>query len=382
MNNIYFDNQASTPVDVQVVEMMNESVIKHFANPHSDGHAMGWESAKGVENALGIIARIFKIDPDEVVITSGATEANNLAILGYVRKSLSDKKTRIITTRIEHKSVLEVMRHLEEKHSVTVDFVNVSNQGNIELDHLEHLLSDDVLMVSLGAVNSEIGCVQDLQSISKLVKKFNVFFHTDAAQALMSIQLEQMIEYADSVSISGHKIYGPKGIGALIIKREWQSSIEPLMFGGMQQNGLRSGTLPTPLCSGFAIALENLSNEKAKYVASLRDIFVEQVLSKIEGSHLNGPQLSLRHPGNANICFKGVDGRQLLMMLQPYISASLGSACSSGVIEPSYVLREVGLSYEDANSSIRFSLGAMNTEEEVYRAVEIICEKIELLKMY
>jgi cysteine desulfurase len=373
---IFLDHQASTPIDPAVVEQMAPYYEEDFANPHSSGHALGWRAAAAVEKAASNVADLIGADADEIVFTSGATEANNLALIGHARHHLGGGRRRIIVSPIEHKCVLEALCHLEDKHGFTVEFVPVDRNGLIDLDALKKSMSNDVLLVSIGAVNSEIGTIQSIEKISAITHEFGAIFHCDAAQAPLTGDITDYAQHTDMLSLSAHKFYGPKGIGALYIRRDLKREIEPLIFGGGQQDGLRSGTLPTPLCVGFghASALRMLPDaiQKTDRLRALRNLFVDSLQRKSNPIDLNGPNLSERHPGNANIRFEGIDARLLLAALQPGISASMGSACASGIPEPSYVLRSIGLDNDGANSSIRFSLGFGTSEVDVADAVDLI----------
>jgi cysteine desulfurase len=378
---IFLDHQASTPTDPSVLDQMAPYYQENFANPHSSGHSLGWRAAAAVRKAASNVADLIGADADEIVFTSGATEANNLALIGYARHHLSGRRRKIITSPIEHKCVLEALRYLEENHAFSIELIPVDSHGLIDLDALQKIMSDEVLLVSIGAVNSEIGTIQPIDKISAITQEFDTVFHCDAAQAPLTGDITEYVQYTDMLSLSAHKFYGPKGIGALYVRRDLKSEIEPLIFGGGQQDGLRAGTLPTPLCVGFghAAALRMLPEamQKTERLRSLRNLFVDSLQRKSNLIYLNGPPLNERHPGNGNVCFKGIDARLLLAALQPGIAASMGSACASGIQEPSYVLRSIGLDNDGANSSIRFSLGFGTTEEDVADAVSQIINTLE-----
>jgi cysteine desulfurase len=373
---IYLDHQASTPVDARVIEKMMPYNRDIFANPHSSGHVLGWQAASAIDEAAFAVAQLLGCDQNEITFTSGATEANNLALLGFSKFHLSGKRRRLLVTTIEHKCVLEAAYYLRDHHGYSLDEIPVDTLGFVDLEALRDLLADDVLLVSIGVVNSEIGTIQPISEIANIVHEFGAVLHCDAAQAPLALGVDNISEAADMVSLSAHKIYGPKGVGALFIRRELRAQIEPLIFGGGQQDGLRSGTLPTPLCVGFGCAAEILqipdTIQRIGEMQERRNKFVECLLKSPYVAMLNGPAREERHPGNANIRFLDIDARQLLGMLQPKIAASMGSACASGIPEPSYVLRSIGLSNGEAYSSIRFSLGLGTTDEDVTNAIDII----------
>jgi cysteine desulfurase len=379
-NTIFLDHQASTPTDESVLGEMAPYYREDFANPHSSGHALGWRAASAVERSASSVAKLVGGDRDEIVFTSGATEANNLALLGYAKHHSGGRRNRILVSPIEHKCVLEALRHLADRHGYVVEHLSVDSNGLVNLEAMEDTITNDVLMVSIGAVNSEIGTIQPLKAISAITQKFGCIFHCDGAQAPLTGDITNYSEYVDLLSLSAHKFYGPKGIGALYIRRELKSEIEPIIYGGGQQDGLRAGTLATPLCVGFGHAAElrmlPVASQQIEGLRALRNLFVERLQKASNLISLNGPSWGERHPGNANIRFKGIDARFLLSALQPKISASMGSACSSGIIEPSYVLRSIGLDNDEANSSIRFSLGLGTTDDDVIEAVEFICSTL------
>lgn len=380
---MFFDHQATTPVDLRVLAEMTPYFRESFGNPHSADHRLGWESARAIENAAGQIARLVGVDSDEIVFTSGATESNNLALLGLGRRAAGGKRSRILLSAIEHKCILAAGRILENQYGFRVESIPVDGEGFVDLSALEAALNDDVLAVSVMAVNNEIGAIQDIAEISRLVRGYGAFFHSDAAQAPVAMNLEEIGKHTDILSLSAHKMYGPKGIGVAVISRQLHKQIEPLIYGGGQQNGLRSGTLPVPLCVGMGAAAELLAADDAeeRRIALRRrtDAFVEHLKSLSWPVTANGPAGLTRHPGNANICFAGFAAQDILGVLQPRLAASTGSACTSGIPEPSHVLRAIGLSSDEAESSIRFSLGFSTSDEDVEEAVELIKEALERL---
>ena len=347
-----------------------------FGNPHSSDHYLGWEAARATERAAVQVARLIGADADEITFTSGATESNNMALLGLGRRAADSSRRRILISAIEHKSVLASARVLEEQYAFTVEQVPVDRQGFVELTALDNMLDEDVLAVSVMAVNNEIGTIQDIAKITDHVRRHGIIFHCDAAQAPLAMSTASLATHTDILSLSGHKIYGPKGIGAIFITRALQNRIEPLIYGGGQQNGLRSGTLPVPLCVGMGVAAELLTdenaNEQREALRRCRDKFLLRLRGLNWPFSLLGPEGGLRHPGNASICFHGFSAHEILGTLQPRLAASTGSACTSGIPEPSHVLRAICPDGSDADASIRFSLGFDTTDEDVEQAVALI----------
>ena len=374
---IYFDHQATTPVDQRVLDRMLPFFSDKFGNPHSADHSLGWKSSLAVEQAAAQVAGLIGGDPDEIIFTSGATESNNMALLGLARHAHPDsRRTRFILSEIEHKCVLAAGRVIFDQLGFPVDHLPVDKEGRVLLASLEDALDDDIIVVSIMAVNNEIGTIQDIRKISELARKVGAIFHCDAVQAPVSMDLQEIADHVDLLSLSAHKMYGPKGIGALYIRRDLQDKIEPLIYGGGQQMALRSGTVPTPLCVGMGAAAELLSGNEARQKRVLlrqrRDRFVEKLAGLPWSIRLNGPTGQSRHPGNANICFEGFFAQDILQVLQPHLAASTGSACTSGIPEPSHVLKAIGLSPEDAEASIRFSLGFDTTDADIDDAVNLI----------
>ncbi len=380
---IYLDHQATTPVDADVLAAMAPYYADSFGNPHSSDHSLGWESARAVENAATRVARLIGADTDEIIFTSGATESNNLALLGLARRATGGKRRRVLVSAVEHKCVLAAGRALEEQLGFSVEQLPVDSEGFVEISALEEALDDDVLAVSIMAVNNEIGTIQNIERISELLRSHGSLFHCDAAQAPIAMNMTSFGDCVDILSLSGHKIYGPKGIGIIYIAREFQERIEPLIYGGGQQNGLRSGTLPTPLCVGMGKAAALLAADDAEgkrtQLRHRRDAFVEKLEGLSWPIALNGPVGQSRHPGNANIRFTGLSAHDILGALQPHVSASTGSACTSGIPEPSHVLKAIGLDGDDADASIRFSLGFDTSDEDVEEAVSLIGGVLEKL---
>ena len=376
---IYADYQATTPVDPRVAEQMAPHWSEAFGNPHSNDHVFGWRAADAVREAASSVAGLIGADPDEVVFTSGATEANNLALLGLARRAPSDRR-RILVSAIEHKCVLAAARSLAEREGFSVETIPVDGEGLVDLEALECMVDDTVLAVSVMAVNNEVGTIQDIEGISKALSPHGVLFHCDAAQGPCAMDVTSLASHADLISLSGHKMYGPKGIGALYIRRGLQARIEPIIYGGGQQDGLRSGTVPTPLCVGMAAAVDILRSpegpQERRRIAAQRDSFVRLLRECIPSSTMNGPTGERRHPGNANLRFDGLVAQDILGSLQPHLAASTGAACTSGIPEPSHVLSALGLSTVEAESSIRFSFGRFTTDTEIHGAARLVSEAL------
>ena len=367
---IYADNQATTPLDPQVLEKMLPFWKGSFGNPHSSDHIVGWKAAEAVSSSQGAVAAMISADQDEMIFTSGATEANNLALLGISRNALPNRR-RILVSAIEHKCVLTAARALQAREGFTVELIPVDKHGFVDIDALKEMIDESVLLASVMAVNNEIGTIQDLPAIAGTLAEWGVLFHCDAAQAPCAMDLTGITEHVDILSLSAHKMYGPQGIGALFVRRSLQADIEPVIYGGGQQNGLRSGTLPVALCVGMAAAAELVmgaeANERAR-IGSLRDEFVRHLQDAGAVFGINGPVGAWRHPGNINVCFEDYSAQDILGAVQPDLAASTGAACTSGIPEPSHVLRAIGLSADKAESSIRFSFGRFTKEEEISRA--------------
>ena len=376
---IYADYQATTPVDSRVLAAMEPHWHEAFGNPHSTDHVVGWKAEKATRNAASLVAALIGADTDEIIFTSGATEANNLALFGLARHA-SNKRRRILVSAIEHKCVLAAARALEDREKFSVEHVPVDSEGRIDLVTLEEMLDNNVLVVSIMAVNNEVGVIQDMPAIASLLAPLGILLHTDAAQAPCAMDLYDLAYHADLISLSGHKMYGPQGIGALYIRRDLHNRIEPLIHGGGQQEGIRSGTLPLPLCVGMGAAASLCASEQAgverKDIARLRDSFVRHLRDGDTQVALNGPPNDYRHPGNVNACFIGHNAQDILGVLQPHLAASTGAACTSGTPELSHVLRALGLSTEESEASIRFSFGRFSTEDEIEQAATLVLEAL------
>jgi len=376
---LYLDYQATTPTDPRVVEKMLPFFNERFGNPHSRTHHYGWDAEDVVEVARAQIASLIGASPKEIIFTSGATESNNLALQG-VGRFYKDRKNHIITCVTEHKCVLDTCRHLEQD-GFDITYLPVQQNGLIELDKLAAAITDKTLMVSIMAVNNEIGVIQPIKEIGALCRANGVFFHTDAAQAAGKIPLDVDDMNIDLMSISGHKLYGPMGIGVLYVRRRPRVRLVAMINGGGQERGMRSGTLPTPLCVGLgeacAIAQKEMGAE-AERLKMLRDRFHAGIDERLSEVYLNG-DLEHRIPGNLNLSFAYVEGEGLMMGVND-LAVSSGSACTSASLEPSYVLRALGVEEELAHTSLRIGLGRFTTEEEVDYAVEKIATEVTRLR--
>jgi cysteine desulfurase len=379
---VYLDYQATTPTDPRVVAAMLPYFTEKFGNPHSTSHRFGREAAEAVERARGDVAALIGAEAREIVFTSGATESNNAAIKGAVRFMRDERRSdrdRIVTVATEHKCVLETCRQLErEGFSLTV--MPVKSDGLLDLAALADAIGPRTALVSVMAVNNEIGTIQDLAAIGALCRARGILFHSDAAQAAGKVPLDVEAMGIDLLSISGHKLYGPKGIGALYIRRRPRVRLVPLIDGGGQERGFRSGTLPTPLCVGLgvacAIARDEMAAEAARLV-ELRRRFFAALHRRIPGMRLNGSG-EQRVAGNLNIGFPGIDAEKLLEACAT-VAASTGSACSSASIEPSYVLRALGLDAAAARASFRLCVGRFTTVPEIDFAADALVAAFERL---
>ena len=377
---IYLDNSSTTPVDPRVAEKMMECLTRegNFGNPASRSHMPGWKAEEAVETARRHVADLINCDPREIVWTSGATEADNLAIKGAAH-FYNKKGKHVITSKIEHKAVLDSCRQLE-REGYEVTYLDPSESGIISPESVASAIRPDTTLVSLMHVNNEIGVINDIEAIGKITREQKVIFHVDAAQGVgkVNIDLEKM--QVDLLSLTTHKVYGPKGIGALYVRRKPRIRIEPQMHGGGHERGMRSGTLPTHQIVGmgeaFRIAKEEMTEENSRILA-LRNRLLEG-LSDIEEVYVNG-DIDYRVAGNLNISFNFVEGESLIMALRD-LAISSGSACTSASLEPSYVLRALGLNDELAHSSLRITIGRFTTEEEVDYTIEKIHAAVAKLR--
>lgn len=376
---IYMDYQATTPLDKRVLGAMMPYLTEHFGNPHSTTHSFGWMAEEAVEKARRQIADLIGASADEIFFTSGATEANNLAIKGMGR-AYSHHRNTIITVETEHKCVLESAKQMA-REGMNIVYLPVGADGLVDLDTFATALNDDVLLVSVMAVNNEIGVIQPIKEMAALCRENRIFFHTDAAQALGKIPLDVTSMNVDLMSLSAHKIYGPKGIGALYVRSGSRARPEPVLSGGGQEGGLRSGTLAPALCVGFGVACEVAAAEMDTDLECLQryfDKFTSALCDQDQGVRLNGHQTS-RFPGNINISIEGVDGELLLSSIRD-LAVSSGAACASAVSGPSYVLQAIGVPESLAEASLRIGLGRQSTEAEVDYAITYLQQAIEQLR--
>lgn len=375
---IYFDYSATTPVDPRVVDAMVPWLYEKFGNPASRSHAFGWEAEEAVEQARQNVADLIGADSREIIWTSGATESDNLAIKG-IAEFYKSRGKHLITVKTEHKAVLDPMRELE-RDGYEVTYLNVQDNGLIDLEELKAAMRPDTILVSVMWVNNEIGVIQDIEAIGELCRANKTVFHVDGAQAAGKVDIDLQKVKVDLLSLSGHKAYGPKGIGALYVRRKPRIRLEAQMHGGGHERGFRSGTLATHQIVGMGEACRILKEEMAvenERVRALRDR-LHQGLLDIEEVYVNGDMES-RIGANLNISFNYVEGESLMMAISD-LAVSSGSACTSASLEPSYVLRALGRDDELAHSSIRFTLGRFNTEEEVDYAISVIKGQVAKLR--
>jgi cysteine desulfurase len=378
---IYLDHHATTPCDPRVVEAMLPYFAREFGNAASRTHAFGWRAEQAVEQARGEVAALVGADPREIVFTSGATESNNLALLGVARAA-RPRRAHVVTSRIEHRAVLDPCRALE-REGVRVTYLDVARDGRVDPAAVEAALEADTLLVSIMFANNEIGTLQPIEAIGRIARARGVLFHCDAAQAAGKVPVDVVRDSIDLLSLSAHKLYGPKGVGALYVRRRPRIEIEPILHGGGHERGLRSGTLPVPLCVGFGAACAIAASERAgeaERLTALRERLRAALVAGVESVHLNGHG-ELRLPGNLNVSFDGVEAEALLAAL-PELALSSGSACTSAKKEPSHVLRALGLAPERSLGSIRIGLGRGTTEAEVdFAAGRIAVEVARLREM-
>ena len=377
---IYLDYSSTTPVDPRVAAKMSECLTKEgvFGNPASRSHSFGWESEKLIDEARGHVAKLIKANKKEIVWTSGATESDNLAIKGAAH-FYKEKGNHLITLTTEHKAVLDTMRHLETE-GFEVTYMNPKDNGLVDIDELKSLIKPTTTVISIMHVNNEIGVIQDLETIGKICRDNKIVFHVDAAQSPGKVDIDVDKYNIDLLSLSAHKVYGPKGIGALYVRRKPRIRLQPQMHGGGHERGFRSGTLPTHQVVGmgeaFKIAVEEMESDN-KRISILRDKLWNG-LNSIEEIYLNG-DMKQRIPGNLNVSFNFVEGESLIMAIKN-MAVSSGSACTSASLEPSYVLRALGRSDELAHSSLRISIGKYTTEEEIDYSVSLIKEAVAKLR--
>jgi len=365
-------------MDPRVLDAMLPYQVSYYGNPHSRTHQYGWESEKAMEVAREQVAGLVGADPKEIIWTSGATESNNIAVKG-VGRFYKGKKKHVVTTQTEHKCVLDSCRILESE-GIDVTYLPVLPSGLIDLEQFEAALRPDTSLVSVMMVNNEIGVIQPVEEIGKICRARKIFFHTDAAQAVGKIPVDVNSMNIDLMSISGHKIYGPKGVGALYVRRRPRVRVEPIQNGGGQERGLRSGTVPTPLVVGLGAACE-LANREMEYdhqhVQRLSDMLVQGLTSQLQNVVRNGGENV--YPGCVNLSFHCVEGESMLMAMKD-VALSSGSACTSASLEPSYVLRALGAEEDMAHSSIRFGIGRFTSEDEVRYTVERTVKEVNRLR--
>ncbi len=377
---IYMDNQATTPVDPRVLDAMFPYFGERFGNAASRNHQFGWDAEEGVTKAREQVAALINASPKEIVFTSGATESDNLALKG-VAEMYSQKGDHIITCVTEHKAVIDSAKHLE-KQGIRITFLPVEKNGRIDLDDLKRAITDKTILISIMTANNEVGVVQDIGEIGRIAREHGVLFHTDAVQAVGKIPFDVQEMNVDIASISAHKMYGPKGVGAIYVRRRNpRVLLSPIMDGGGHERGMRSGTLNVPGIVGFGKAAELARNELEEESARLfrlRERLRTGLEANLDELYING-DMEHRVPGNLNISFAYVEGESLLMGIDD-IAVSSGSACTSASLEPSYVLKALGVGEDLAHTSIRFGLGRFNTEEEVDYVVDKVTHTVLRLR--
>ena len=380
MKPLYFDYASTTPVDQRVIDKMKDclSLDGNFGNPGSRSHAFGWQAEELVEEARINVSTLVNCDPREIIWTSGATESDNLAIKGAAN-FYKEKGNHIITSKIEHKAVLDTCRQLESE-GFEVTYLDPNENGEISIESIEENIREETTLVSLMHINNEIGVVNDIEKIGQLCRNKGIIFHVDAAQSAGKIEIDLSQLKVDLMSFSAHKIYGPKGIGALFVRRRPRIRLQPLFHGGGQERGIRAGTLPTHQIVGmgeaFKLSQTEMQSDLSK-ISSYRDILWNG-LSEMEEIYVNG-SIDNGYPGIFNLSFNYVEGESLIMALKN-IAVSSGSACTSASLEPSYVLRALGRPDELAHSSIRFSFGRFTKEEEVKSTVKLVQESVAQLR--
>jgi cysteine desulfurase len=378
---IFMDNHSTTPVDPRVLEEMIPFFTTKFGNAASRSHKFGWEAEEAVEHARERIARLIGAkDTKEIVFTSGATESDNLALKGIAEYS-KEKGNHIITTVTEHKAVLDTCKRLE-KQGFEITYLPVDKDGRVDPDSVKRAITDKTILVSVMLANNEIGTVQPIEEIGKITRERGVLLHSDAVQGIGKVEFDVQKMNVDLASLTAHKIYGPKGIGALYVRRSRpRVRLVAQMDGGGHERGMRSGTLPVPLIAGFGKACEILlreGREESVRLAALRERLRARIMDRLGEVYING-SVEHRLPGNLNLSFNFVEGEGLMMAIKD-VAVSSGSACTSASLEPSYVLRALGVGDELAHSSIRFGLGRFNTEEEVDYVADLVVAKVERLR--
>ena len=384
---LYLDNHATTPMDPRVLEAMLPYFVEKFGNAASRNHAFGWEAEEAVENARKQLARLIHADPKEIVFTSGATESDNLALKGVV-EMYREKGDHIITGLTEHRAVLDTAKALETKRGIKVTYLAVDKTGLVSPDDVRRAITDKTILISIMLANNEIGTINPMKEIGKIAKEKGILLHCDATQGVGKIPVDVQELGIDLMSFTAHKMYGPKGVGALYVRKKApRVRIAPMIDGGGHERGMRSGTLPVPLIVGFGKACELCEQEmptESVRLAKMRDHLQAGIMNSLEEVYLNGHPTQ-RLPHNLNISFAYVEGESLLMGVKE-IALSSGSACTSATLEPSYVLRALGVGSDLAHSSIRFGLGRFNTDEEIdytiKRIIEIVTKLREMSPLY
>lgn len=372
MNTIYLDHQATTPTTGSVLKAMEPYWNEKFGNPHSSEHIIGMIADRKIEEAKEQISSHLCCESDEIFFTSGATESNNTAIYSLCALSKSRPAKQIIITSIEHKCIIAAAQHWSSVFGLDLKVLDVDREGFIDLSQLIDFLKTPTLFCSIMAANNEIGTIQKLDEISEIIWAAGSLLHSDAAQALKTDLEYDLCDYVDVASFSGHKIGGPQGIGCIYISASIQQDFAPLILGGGQQNGVRSGTLPLPLCVGLGQAFADLSSYDFAKIRRTRNMLFKSLEASIEGIRLNGPSLENRHACNLNIYFPNTESTDLIACLQPHIAVSSGSACGSGNIEPSYVLRALPTDIDVSRNSIRMSVSESTSEQDIINAVNLI----------
>ncbi|HBI24745.1 MAG TPA: IscS subfamily cysteine desulfurase [Nitrospiraceae bacterium] len=377
---IYMDNHSTTRVDPRVVDEMLPYFTVHYGNAASRNHSFGWDADKAVETGRERLAKIINADPREIIFTSGATESNNLALKGVV-EMYAEKGNHIITQVTEHRSVLDTAKRLE-KNGINVTYLPVYKDGLVDPEDVRKAITERTVLISIMLVNNEIGVIQPIEEIGRIAKEREVLFHCDATQGVGKIKVDVQSMGIDLLSFTAHKLYGPKGVGALYVRRRNpRVRLSPIMDGGGHERGMRSGTLNVPGIAGFGKACEialEVMDEEASRILYLRERLRKGVVESLGDVHLNGHP-TRRMPGNLNLSFAYVEGESLLMGLKE-IALSSGSACTSATLEPSYVLQALKVSPELAHSSVRFGLGRFNTEEEVDYVIKRVIETVNRLR--
>ena len=377
---LYMDNHATTPVDPRVLDAMLPYFGDRFGNAASRNHKFGWDAEEAIDRARAQVAALINASPKEIIFTSGATESDNLALKG-VAEMYSQKGNHIITCVTEHKAILDSAKHLE-KNGIRITFLPVDNDGLIDLNELTETITDKTILISIMTVNNEVGVVQDIKEIGRIAREHGVLFHTDAVQAAGKIPFDVNEMNVDIASFSAHKMYGPKGVGAIYVRRRKpRVLLSPIMDGGGHERGMRSGTLNVPGIVAFGkaaeIAREELAEESER-IFGLRERLRERLEANLDEVFING-DLERRVPGNLNMSFAYVEGESLLMGIED-IAVSSGSACTSASLEPSYVLKALGVGEDLAHTSIRFGIGRFNTEDEVDYVADRVVETVKRLR--